>query len=95
MPEPIDQRVEKLKTELEGVRQELAVLRQDYMFICALVGVSIAFVKNLHQVVDLSENAATKLLDGWTTEVNKRDTISDLFEDIKRKLGGSDGPAAH
>lgn len=87
MQEPIERRVEKLEVEL-------AALRQDYMFLCAFIGVSIGFIKNLHSVVELSDSTTTRLLNGWTAEVDKRDSVTDLFRDLKDKFGGSDGPAA-
>lgn len=81
MREPIEKEVEQLRTEL-------AALKQDYMFLCAFIGVSIGFIKNLHRVVELSDSTTTQLLNGWTTEVNKRDSVTDLFRDLKDKFGG-------
>ena len=89
MPESLEKRIEKLETEL-------ATLKQDYLYICALVGNTIGFIKNMHGIVDLSDQMTNRIIGGWTEEVDKRDSITDLFKSLKdRFLGGSDGPTNH
>lgn len=89
MPETLEERIKILE-------EKTVILNQDYMFMCALIGNLVGLIKNLHHNIDLAENVGDRILTEWTNQVDKRDSVSDLFRDLKNKfMGGTDGPAPH